>query len=150
MGRVRVAQVDELREGMPKIVTAEGREILVVRWRDRVYALRNICPHQSASFAAGYTRDFVGGALIEPCGPAGAVGKPWDFVVEEDVPVIQCPWHRWDFRLSDGTCATEPHFRVRSYPTSLEDGQIYVEMGASKTGSANAPGAVPARSKPTA
>jgi nitrite reductase/ring-hydroxylating ferredoxin subunit len=123
MARVEVARLDELVEGKPHPVRLAGREIIVVRWREEVYAVRNICPHQSASFEKALTRPFVG------CRRGAA---SWDFEVDEDTPVVQCPWHKWEFRLTDGYCAADPRFRVRAYETTVEDGAVFVETSKTK------------------
>jgi nitrite reductase (NADH) small subunit len=127
-----IARLEELQEGKARSFEAAGRSILVLRWKGEVFALRNICPHQSQAFDEGYARAWVYGQPTA-CPAAGAapggVGEgSWGFVVDSDVPVIQCPWHRWEFRFEDGRCATDPHFRVRAYRTEVdEDGTVYVD-----------------------
>lgn len=119
---VDVAGFDELEDGVPKIAKANGREIILVRWGDRVFALRNICPHQSASFAAGWARRKVCSVLHD----SASGSREWALVIDEDEPVILCPWHKWEFHLANGRCTTDPRFRVRSYPTDVVAGRVYV------------------------
>jgi len=42
---VKVAQVDELKDGAMKAVLAQGREILLARVGDKYYATDNHCTH---------------------------------------------------------------------------------------------------------
>jgi nitrite reductase/ring-hydroxylating ferredoxin subunit len=122
MAREAVARVDELREGAIHHAEAAGRSILVIKWRDEVYAVRNICPHQSQSFECGIVRASVQAV------PGGEDGAPWDLVLDQDTPVVACPWHQWQFRLADGACATDPNFRVRAYATEVaDDGTVFVD-----------------------
>jgi nitrite reductase/ring-hydroxylating ferredoxin subunit len=114
---IDVCGLAELEEGAPRIVVHGRREIAVARWGERVYAVRNICPHQSQSFACGTVRARLHGA------GAGSV------TVDEDDPVIRCPWHTWEFRLLDGTCTTDRQLRVRTYPVEIRDGRVLIELG---------------------
>jgi nitrite reductase/ring-hydroxylating ferredoxin subunit len=130
MGRHAVAQVDELEEGKVRTVEAAGRSIMVVKWEGAVFALRNLCPHQSQSFAGSYVRPWVYGAATQPpCSAAGGdAGGQWELHADNDAPVVQCPWHSWEFRLKDGRCASDPQFRVRSYPTEIDpSGTVFID-----------------------
>src|SRR5262245_27986865 len=48
---VEVADSDSLEEGVGLVVVAQGREIMIVRWRGEIHAVRNICPHMSVPFS---------------------------------------------------------------------------------------------------
>jgi len=119
--RIETVGLDDLAEGVATPVEVEGRSVVLVRWRDRVFAVRNICPHQAASFAGG----FVHSGLTGAAGPTAV-----DFVVDDDEPVLQCPRHHWEFRPRDGSCVADPRFRVRSYETVVEDGRVFVIVSA--------------------
>jgi 3-phenylpropionate/trans-cinnamate dioxygenase ferredoxin subunit len=118
---VEVARVENLNEGEPTIFSAAGREIVLVRWRESVYAVRNICPHQSISFLDGSARDRVVGEA-----------KLGDVTVVPDDPVLRCPRHAWDFSLSTGRCTADPSLRVKTYPTTVQDGRVFVEIGSER------------------
>jgi nitrite reductase/ring-hydroxylating ferredoxin subunit len=133
MARVEVGRFDELVEAVPTTVTAGGREMILVRWREDVFALRNICPHQSASFAAGRAQRCLTGVTMGDDRDGASAQEPplraFDFTADETMPVILCPWHKWEFRLTDGHCSTDSRFRVRSYTTHVEDGTVFVDVG---------------------
>lgn len=93
--------------------------------------MRNICPHQSASFEHGFVRSCVAGEAVR--GEDG--GAELVLTVDEREPIVQCPWHRWDFRLSDGICASDDRFRARVYVTRVEDGIVFADMGPARRGS---------------
>jgi nitrite reductase/ring-hydroxylating ferredoxin subunit len=117
MALVDVASVGELEEGIPKVVRGGRREIVLVQWDGGVFALRNICPHQSQSFAGG-----VVGKRIE------GTGKPGQIVIRHDSPLLTCPWHRWEFELESGRCALDPGIRVRTYETIVEGDRVFVRV----------------------
>lgn len=116
-GVVDVCALEELEEGVPTVKQAAGREIVLARWQDEVFALRNLCPHQSQSFMCGNVRPRLRGTSA----PVGLTTDARD-------PVISCPWHTWEFRLHDGHCTTDPQLRVRTYAVGVEDGRVLVDM----------------------
>jgi nitrite reductase/ring-hydroxylating ferredoxin subunit len=113
---VEVGKVDELPVGETVTIDVGGRELVLIRWRGEVYALRNICPHMSTSFSKG---SMIAGHR------AGTVGE---VTVDHDDPVIACPWHKYEFRLKDGRCLSDASLRVRSYPVVIADGRILVDL----------------------
>jgi nitrite reductase/ring-hydroxylating ferredoxin subunit len=112
---VDVGAVTEFEEGRPRIMTVEGREIGVVRWRGEFYAVRNLCPHQ----------------LGPVCGVVHArldADRPGELVADDDNPVVGCPWHGWEFDLRTGRSMWDDQFRIRTYPTSTRAGRLMVEF----------------------
>jgi nitrite reductase/ring-hydroxylating ferredoxin subunit len=62
--------------------------------------------------------------------------------LEQENPVIACPWHKYEFSLKDGHCLTNAGLRVRSYPVTVEDGRVLVDMGGNR-GKAGGPAQSP-------
>jgi nitrite reductase/ring-hydroxylating ferredoxin subunit len=116
--RVDVGAISDFPEGRSVGVMASGREVAVVRWRGRIYAIRNVCPHQSEALVGGVVRSRITGAEARD-----------ELRVDDDDPVIVCPWHAWHFSLRTGVCVTDPSLRARSYEVSVEDGRVIVQMG---------------------
>jgi len=48
-----VSKIDELKNGTMKMVSAEGREILLARVGDKYYAVANLCPHMKGDLSRG-------------------------------------------------------------------------------------------------
>jgi nitrite reductase (NADH) small subunit len=114
-----VGSVEELTEGQPEVVRVGGREIAIVLWRGEVYAVRNVCPHQTQPLGTGLIRSRL----------RGDPGRPGLPEIDDEDPVIVCPVHTWEFSLTSGACVTHGKLRVRSYPVRLEDGRVLVELG---------------------
>jgi nitrite reductase/ring-hydroxylating ferredoxin subunit len=128
---VDVGLVDDLPNRKIVSVRAGEREIVLVRWDDEVYALRNICPHMSASLTTGKVMGYYTGNITA----AGEI----ELEVEEGNPIIACPWHKYEFFLKDGSCLTNASLRIRSYPVTVEDGRVFVDMSGSRAAMAATP-----------
>ena len=120
-----VGAVESFPERVPVAVEVGGRELAVVSWGGELYAVRNVCPHQSQSFVGGQVRH-------EFC-PTGVAGE---IELGDDEPVIVCPWHIWEFRLRDGTCSRDPSKRVKSYPVEVREGSVYVDVDPARAAAA--------------
>ncbi len=120
---VEVGAIEDLPDRTVVSVRAGDRDIVLVRWADQVYALRNICPHMSASLSTatvmGYYTGNAGEGVVE---------------VQNDNPILACPWHKYEFSLADGQCVTDAGLRVRSYPATVEDGRVFVDLGGHRAG----------------
>ena len=96
----RVARVDEIPEDRGHEVVVDGRVIGLFRTEDGVFAIDGICPHSGGPLSTGY--------------------RSGDFAV--------CPWHGWQFNVTDGRHRTSPTVCQQSFPVSVRDGDVYVEL----------------------
>ena len=97
--KVSVGRCSELPEGSMRLVRAGGHRICLARTASGVYALDNACPHQGYGLVQG---DLSGDLLT-------------------------CQWHNWKFRVDDGSCVLGEE-GVRTYPVSIVDGDLVVEV----------------------
>lgn len=98
------------------IVELEGRSIGIFNVDGRPYALRNACPHQGGPLCAGT----VGGTMLP--------SDPHRYVYGRHDQVIRCPWHGWEFDIETGVSLFDPGRRVRSYPVTVEEGVLSVDV----------------------
>jgi nitrite reductase/ring-hydroxylating ferredoxin subunit len=121
---VDVGAADHFPVDTPVVVSVHGRQIVVVRCsEDEFYAVRNVCPHQTASFAAGWVT------------PELRADTPEEIRFDDRVPVLHCPRHTWGYRLTDGVSTADPSLRVRTFPTSCEGGRVLVDPSRRRTAS---------------
>ena len=45
---------------------------------------------------------------------------------EDEAGFIRCPWHLWEFDIPTGACLVDATVRVKTYPVTVEDGQVIV------------------------
>lgn len=114
---VDVGAANDFPERRVSIVQAERREIGIIRWDDRFFAVRNICPHLGAPVCQG----IVAPLLREHR------ERPWILEVDEERVMIVCPWHRWEFDAATGR-ALVGRLRVKTYPVTVSDGRLLVKV----------------------
>lgn len=114
--RYVVDAVDALPPGTTRIVQVRGRSIGVFNDQGRFHAMRNVCPHHGAPLCVGE----VSGTMLP--------SEPHSYEHSGDDPaerVVRCPWHGYEFRLSDGRSLTTPdRMAVRTYRVEVEDGEV--------------------------
>ena len=97
----RVASVDEVPAGQPKVVELDGLRIVLARVGDAVYACGAVCTHRGGPLGEGK----LNGARLA------------------------CPWHGWMFDVRTGQCVFPGRgAAVASYPVRLEAGEVLVEL----------------------
>jgi nitrite reductase (NADH) small subunit len=116
-----VGAEDEFSEAVIRVVQIENRDVGVVRWQGRWFALRNVCPHLGAPLCAGPLQSFL--TAGDPSGE--------EITVDPGRPVLMCPWHRWEFDLSTGRSLSGREL-VKTYPVHVEAGRVLVELGGSR------------------
>ena len=97
---VTVAQRDDIRAGFGKRIVIEKKELALFRIEDEFYAIENECPHYGAELCHGMIRE----------------------------KVVACPWHWWQFDITDGRCLTVPGMDVKSFPVRVENDEIQIEL----------------------
>ena len=97
----RVASLDEVPAGQPKLVDLEGTRIVLARVGDAVYACGDVCSHRGGPLSQGKLR---GTRLI-------------------------CPWHGWMYDVRTGECLFPGRGTgVPVYPVRVDAGAILVEL----------------------
>jgi nitrite reductase/ring-hydroxylating ferredoxin subunit len=110
--------------GTGEIVDGQARgfrvgrvELVLVRRGERFYALQGVCPHRGAPLCEGV----VGGTALPSEVGVIRYGREGE--------ILRCPWHGWEFDLTDGRSLHDPQRRrVRAYPVQVRDGQVFVDL----------------------
>lgn len=115
-----VGPLDDLPPGSTTIVTLGGRTIGVFNDAGRLSALRNVCPHHGAPLCLGDVSGMMRATEPHEYEHSG------DSAAER---VVRCPWHGYEFRLSDGRSVTRPErMAVRTYEVTVEGGDVVVYL----------------------
>lgn len=114
----KVGRLDELTDSNPLALNIDGRPLGVCKVGDKVYAFRNMCPHRRAPLTCGT----VEGTML-PVPNAGEL----NYGMEGQV--LRCPWHGWEFSIETGeSLFGVSDTKVRTYPVSVRDGDVYVDL----------------------
>lgn len=97
--RIKIANTSDIPQGQARKVTLEnGEEIALFHVGEKFYALKNACPHQGGPLSLG---DIEGDTVV-------------------------CPWHNWQFDLSDGTCIVGLAEGTTTYKIEIDQDSIYL------------------------
>ncbi len=111
-----VCGLSELTPGSRRIVEVQGRSIGVFNVEGRLYALRNACPHQGAPLCLGKLTGTM------------AASEPGVYEWRREGEILRCPWHGWEFDLTNGRSIFNPHrIRVRPYDVTVEPEDPQIE-----------------------
>ena len=108
MGRFVVGKVTELPPSSRRIVSVNGREIGVFNVKGKYYALRNLCPHQSAPLCLG---ELTGLTVSD---------EPGEIEWTREGEILRCPWHGWEFDILNGRTVFKSKARVKTYDVRVE------------------------------
>lgn len=128
MARHVVCKVSELQPGERKIVEINRRSIGVFNVHGSYYAIRNLCPHQSAPLCRG------------PITGTTLPSQPGEYIWAKDGEIVRCPWHGWEFDITTGRSIFNPHrMRVKTYEVTVEAEAPAAGAPEADTPEANAP-----------
>jgi 3-phenylpropionate/trans-cinnamate dioxygenase ferredoxin subunit len=119
-----VARRSELPDGRRIIVEINGRSVGVFNVDGELYAILNRCPHQGAELCKGS----VLGRL--------EADVPGELRYGRQAPLLQCPWHGWEYDLRDGRSYFKS--RIRTYAVDVEAGDSIDPDLAGRAGDATA------------
>jgi nitrite reductase/ring-hydroxylating ferredoxin subunit len=101
MGKVvKVARVTDLAPGEGMVVQADGQDIALFNVDGTFHAIHNTCLHKGGPLGEGQLEGIV----------------------------VTCPWHGWQYDVSNGTNVRSPTVRVASFPVKVEGSDVLVEL----------------------
>jgi NAD(P)H-dependent nitrite reductase small subunit len=96
----QVANIDEIPEHQGIKVQIKNKSIALFKYKNKIYAIQNLCPHQNADLADGFVKD----------------GK------------VFCPMHNWSFFLSDGMYSINNQMKLKTYRVQQRNGKIFINL----------------------
>jgi len=97
---VVVAQTADIPDGERKIVQVDDLSIGVFHHQGKWYAVRNSCLHRGGPVATGSLRG----------------------------DTLTCPWHGFQYNLTNGELLTDPKAKLEMYPVELREGEIHLQI----------------------
>lgn len=96
---VRVAAIDDLRDGEVRHVKVGKQDIALVRAGGEYYALSNVCRHAFAPLSDGFMDGYA----------------------------LMCPWHGWRYDVRTGT-TDHPNADVRTFEVETRGGEVFAKV----------------------
>ena len=121
MSRHTVARAEDVGPGERVIVQLAGREIAVMNVDGAYHAVLNWCPHQAGPLCEGELS-----GTVDATYDRATLTTSIDWVREGYI--VACPWHGWEFDVETGACLSDADARVPTYPVTVEDGELVVEL----------------------
>ena len=105
MPRVRLCSVDDVKPGRAGEFPVGDRLVALFRLAEpdegrEWFALDGLCPHAGGPLGAG---------ALTGC-------------------VVTCPWHGWQFDVTDGSHTLTPQIQHESFPVAVEDGVVWADL----------------------
>jgi nitrite reductase (NADH) small subunit len=94
------------------------RQIGVFNVGGEYYALPNACFHQNGPLCRGLVRGTV----------MADAESGWRREWRLDGEIVVCPWHSLEFHIKTGQCIAYPKRHLPTYPVSVRDGMLVVEV----------------------
>lgn len=117
MARHVVGTLEEMPPGTRHRVEVANRAIAIFNVDGKLFAVKDVCPHQGAPLSAGLVVRGLAAKL------------PGQYELCEEIHV-KCPWHGWEYDLATGKSWYDPdRDRVRAYDVSVEAGTELVNGG---------------------
>ena len=116
MARHVVARAADIPPGTNRVVTVDGREIVVFHINGEFFALLNRCPHE--------------GAPMQKAQPIARLDsdEPGEYRRSRVGELLRCPWHGWEFDVRNGQSYFDPrNCKMRAYPVSVQAGETLAE-----------------------
>lgn len=106
----------EVPPGERRVVEVAGRSIGIFNVAGDFYALHNGCPHKGGPLCEGR----ISGTTLP--------SDDYTFEYGRDGEILRCAWHGWEFEIATGRALADPRVRARSYPVTVEDGNVLVTV----------------------
>ena len=99
MSFVKIANVNDVRQGQGKTISVNGVEIALFNIDGNFYAIDNTCPHRGGPLGEGMLDDGI----------------------------VTCPWHGWKFNVATGKNVSMP-VDVKRFEVKVEGEDVLVDV----------------------
>jgi len=114
-----VANASDVPEDGSLVVQIEGRELGIFLVDGEYRAYLNWCMHQSGPVCEGTV---TGTKMAE----FDRDTLTTTVTLQKDGEILNCPWHGWEYDLTDGKCYSREGVTLPSFPVEDRDGELVV------------------------
>ena len=95
---IKIAVLDDIPRASGKKIKVNGKYIALFNYKNKIYAIRNSCPHQGADLADAHISDSK----------------------------VVCPLHRWSFDLKTGAFSGNENIQIPTFEVKVENNDVYI------------------------
>ena len=121
MPEMHVCRSEDVPDGATRIVNLGGAEFGLIRHKGKFYAYRNVCPHQGGPVCEGLR-------IPQIVDRIDADGRYLGQIFDENDLHIVCPWHGYEFHLTNGEHVADHKLKLEKFPVSEREGNVYVTI----------------------
>jgi nitrite reductase (NADH) small subunit len=99
---------------------ADGHELVVFRLAGGFVAYANTCPHMGGPVCEGKVARKIDAHLA----PDGTIVEHFS---ERELRLV-CPWHGFEYDITDGVSIPDGRYVLRRYEVEQEDDLVYVRL----------------------
>ncbi len=114
MSRHWVGKTTDIQEKKSKIFKIVGIEFGLYNVQGKWYAWNNFCPHQGAKICKGTV-----------CGTR-LPSLVYEYKYGMEDQILRCPWHGWEFDLTNGALLVDSATKLRGYPVEIDGEDLFV------------------------
>jgi len=97
---VRAAKASDVAPGAVHEVQVEGKAIALANLAGKFFAINNTCLHRGGPLGEGSLQD----------------------------KIVTCPWHGWEYDVTNGKLVQNPSLSVACYPTEVRGDEVFVDI----------------------
>ena len=120
MNEIMVGELSDFAEGGYRVLRVDTFEFGIFREGDRLVAYENTCPHDGGPVCQGKVIPRVEEELAPD-----QTSRGLRFSQKRN---IVCPWHGYEFHLSDGVHVADKRLRLQKFQVIERDGGVYVAV----------------------
>lgn len=113
--RYRVGRTEDFPVGHHEVVVVGAKQIGVFNIKGTMYAMPNICPHQTGPVCEA---KIMTGSL--------AADAETDYKPQwvHDKEIVVCPWHGLEYHVPTGQSLAYEHIKIRRYKVETVDDEV--------------------------
>ena len=114
-----IARVSEIGENEPTFVHLGTELIGIYKFKNRIFAYRNVCPHEGGPAVEGEVMGNIECSVSK--------GQRMEQRVSKDVVNIVCPWHGIEYDIETGISRANTTLRLSKFQIIVEGDEILAD-----------------------
>lgn len=115
-----IARVSEMKDGKPTFVNLDSGVVGIYKFKNRIFAYRNVCPHEGGPAVEGEVMGNTECPVTD--------GRRMEQSVSKDRVNIVCPWHGIEYDIETGICRAGISLRLSRIQIIVDGDKILADI----------------------